>query len=165
MPTPHPYLYMRSDLNISSEFNHSMTNRSSHQAELTIFGRTIDWEEESALGTLRFGVEYAFPPIDTETLDELINEGYLDKDDAHNSSPTVGTFLSWGQEIRKEFEITPLFSGFMVAPSRPDSRITINGTILESSSPLPQSAIDQTLSRFSPDLIEAEDSRLHLWWD
>lgn len=142
-----------------------MNNPSNHHAEQAVFGRAIEWNKESTLGTLRFGVEESFPPIGIHTLEKLVNDGHLDPDQAHNYAPTVSTFLSWGQTLKREFGITPLYTGFMIAPYRSDSRISINGLILQSESSLPQPAIDRTLNRFSPDLIEAEESQLRLWWD
>lgn len=156
---------MRDVLSVSRELILSMAERSNRQAELAIFGRAIEWDEEATMGTIRFGVKYEFPPIDVETLETLVEQEYLNQNDAHNYAPSVGTFLSWGRELETDFDLSSLFTGFMTAPTRSDSRIAINGIILESRSSLPQPAIDRTLDRFSPDLIEAEDAQLRLWWD
>lgn len=92
-----------------------------------------------------------------EQLTQAYAFGYVDLDEAQNDSPTIGEFLMWalehgGKGFPGEFEC------YIVSPTRPDARISVEGVVLDAGAP---KACKQWLQENHPD--EWDGTRA--WWD
>lgn len=139
------------------------------ERETLIFGRAIDWEAEATLGTVRFGPadNREFPAISPDTVEALVDQGYLERSDRHNDAPSVGPLIELAATLREEYpdSLSIGFSGFMVGPRRSDSRIRLDGFFVGAPHPIPQELIEDLVTRFDPDLIAAGQTYLEFWWD
>lgn len=140
------------------------------EREHLAFGRVIDWEREGLFGTVFFGPSKHrdFPPLPVGNIRALIEAGYLDPDSAHNEAPHAGELVEWAEDVQDEyrdyqFEIGLI--GYLVDPSRPDSRIRLEGVSIQSPGPIPESLKQDAAARFHADTLRVDDFDIVLMWD
>lgn len=76
-----------------------------------------------------------FSNMSPDILSVLIDKGYISLEHSFNCSPTVGDFVSFANAVRDtEREGNPYkvgFHGYVIGPARRDSRIEIEGVLVE----------------------------------
>lgn len=146
-----------------------MSRPSERDRETLIFGRHIDWEAEATLGTVRFGAADSrpFAAISPTTVEELVENGHLDRDSRHNDAPTAGELIDLAGHLRAEYgdHLSIGIGGFVVGPRRADSRVRLDGFFVGAARPLSQELTEHLLGRFDPELIAAGQTYLEFWWD
>lgn len=91
-----------------------------------------------------------------EQVQQLADEGFLDMDEAQHDSPTIRELLEWAKP-RAPWNID--FEVYVIANSREDRRISIEGIQIGSSSPAHQ-------VEFMEQFAGADElSRNRAWWD
>lgn len=151
---------------LGSETDH---DDDSHREQI-VFDTHIDWEETFG-GMERIGSlsEHMDSGIGVATFAKLIEEGYIDPEGMQNYSPTMQELLEFGAEALEQSDhITVEYTGYMISPKRPDSRITITGITVETNDAhsIPQEVQDSFVDEFrKADEFELGDEICHAWWD
>jgi hypothetical protein len=108
--------------------------------------------------------------ITTETAQELIDKGHIEPEQTQNYSPTMRELVELGHELddRGDVEWTE-FTGYMIGPDRPDTRITLTGVTVHPESTT-KPFTDRTNEIFravcrEADEYVADNDLLHAWWD
>ena len=152
---------------LGSETDHNDDSR----REEIVFGTTIDWGQGAG------GLEYIGPisdhldhGIDTDTFAKLIDEGYIDPEETQNGGPTMQQLLDFGDFAEAESEdIIVEYTGYMISPDRPDSRITITGIKIAmdgATDPIPDEIQDEFRERFAgADDFVVGNEHCRAWWD
>ena len=154
---------------LGTETDHNDDSR----REEIVFGTTIDWEENRG-GLERIGPlsDHMDHGIDTDTFAKLIEGGYVDPEETQNGGPTMQELLEFGDFAEAESEAVIVeYTGYMISPDRPDSRITITGIKLAmdgASRPIPDEIQDEFLDRFRKAdefTVDDDDNFARAWWD
>ena len=95
-------------------------NKDVNERDNMLFGE--DYNEEFYSGGCRW-----FDGISLETLKWLVSEGFADKEEAQNSSPSIGEFI----EETNGYNDSVTFDGYAVSPQRDDYRVSIDTVNVE----------------------------------
>lgn len=100
-----------------------------------------------------------FANMDVFTLQKLVDEGFVDLEDAQNSAPCVG-------DILKFMKAYPGFTchGYAVDPKREDYRISLEGVEYNDMARMEQVVAFAELFRFADDFV-IQENRLYCWFD
>lgn len=128
-------------------------NRDYHKRNEIVFGDNIV-EGESWLGGCRH-----FDELDLSQLKELVENQFIDLEDAQNCSPTVGDFLEFMEKYPKV-----LAHGYAVSYNRDDYRVSLEGLSYKGR------VTKELLKDFvylcrHADEFNIEDNTLYSWWD
>jgi len=151
---------------LGSETEH---NDDSYREQI-VYGTYIDWEENRG-GLERIGSlsDHMDSGIGVDTFDELIEGGYIDPVESQNRGPAMQKLLTFGVELLDEFDrIDVEYTGYMISPKRPDSRITITGIEIEPDEGyvIPQAAQDRFIEEFrQADEFTFGNELCSAWWD
>ena len=138
--------------------------------EMIVFDTYIDWEANRG-GMERIGSlsDHMDSGIDVDTFAKLIEEGYIDPEGTQNYSPTMQELLEFGDDAIDAFDfITVEYTGYMISPKRPDSRVTITAITIETNDGhnIPQEVQSSFIDDFrKADEFEVGDEICHAWWD
>lgn len=141
----------------------------SHREEI-VFGTYIDWEDN------RGGMEYISSlsefmdsGIGVDTLEELIEKGYVDPEGRQNRGPAMQKLLEFGANALNASEHIDIeYTGYMISPRRPDSRITITGINVkpEDGHRIPDNIVNDFVDEFRlADDFEFGSEHCSAWWD
>jgi|AKVG01.1.fsa_nt_gi hypothetical protein len=123
--------------------------------EQVVFGRSIDWEEESVGGVVRF------KDLKTEDAKRLMKAGEIDPEGRQNNSPMASEFIKFMDSV-DDHDIRAI--GYMVAPDRSDSRITIEGLRVDES--ISRDLMLRFTNKFRmADEFTVEEDYLRCWYD
>jgi hypothetical protein len=92
-------------------------------------GGPIDWEND-ARGRVKH-----FNAVPVGHIEYLRLRGWVNPADRQNDGPTVGTVISWGLARERYDGVRVWCDGYVVAPSRADERVSIDGIRVESDVP------------------------------
>lgn len=114
------------------------------------------------------GLRYFDIPI--ETVEVLVEKGYLSPDGRKNNSPTVSEFIKF---CKDHADIKWYFHGFAVSPVRGDTEIVVEGIhspavdlkIYESCEPLIECRDDFSKSFANADELVTKAQYLWCWYD
>ncbi len=137
----------------SSSFTY---NFDSETRDRIIFGTSIVWED--SMGGAR-----RFHNLSRENLQQLISQGFANRADSQNFSPTIGEFFDFAQrQGNKGFEFT--FEGYVISPERRDYRVSIDGLFYRG---ICSTELILDFQEFvnEPDELEIEPNYLRAWWD
>ena len=148
----------------------SSRDSESREREQLAFNRQIDWDRESQLGAVFFGVEKSrqFPPLDIRSISRLADAGYIDLEASHNDAPSARELLSFAREVvdeYREYQFEVGFIGYMISPERKDSRIRLEGISIRSPGAIPEQLKAAVVRQFDPDLLTVDDFVIELKWD
>jgi len=130
-----------------------LTQKQVKERDEIVFGKAINWAEESSGGIIRFR------ELGLEELEALVEKGYIDPEEAQNSSPTVGEILGF---MKKYPAVTA--HGYVVSPDREEERVSLEGIECEASEVTDELRMDFVdLARYA-DEFEYRTS-LYAWWD
>lgn len=130
-----------------------------------IFGEPIDWADTDR-SIVRFR-DYEGTAITTDEARELVEQGYLDRDERQNVSPTVGEILEFADEWESD-QVTFLLEGYVVSPERPGTRITVEGFVVmpDEDGGLPVDLVARLGERFTgADNYTIDPDGASFWWD
>ena len=98
--------------------------------------------------------------IDRTTLNELIENNFVNLDDAQNDAPTIKAFTTFCDKYPdEEFE----FIGYAVNPSRNDYRISIEGLCCETYN---RDLVVDFITTFKrADELRYDEEELYCWFD
>lgn len=145
--------------------------------EEIVFGRTIDWGEETSGGLVRIG---SLGPMDRgigpKTARELLEEGYILPDGSHGYAPTNETLIEFAEGIIEDHEsrLGVELTGYMISPNRDTPRIrftAINLGVthvadLYANAVIPRSVADDFREAFFPaDERVDKPTFMSAWWD
>lgn len=107
----------------------------------------------------KYGGIRHFKNLDVDALKHLLDEGFIDPEEAQNDSPTTMEFYEF-------ISAHPNFTahGYAVSPDRDDYRITLEG--IECYEPCDVKTIRDfiELCRFA-DELSVNDECMYAWWD
>lgn len=138
--------------------------------EMIVFDTYIDWEDNLG-GMERIGSlsEHMDSGIDVDTFAKLIEEGYIDPEGTQNYSPTMQELLEFGDwALDVDLDIAVEYTGYMISPKRPDSRITITSITIEPNdgSVISEKVQDRFIDEFrKADEFQVGDDLCNAWWD
>ena len=151
------------------------TTLSAADRERIVYGQQIPWGTRDEYEGVRDQFARIGPlgpmdeGIDTETARELIDEGHMDPHTTQNRSPTMGELVTLGESLREEPGVDWVeYTGYMIGPGRPDTRITLTGIRVHPTEP--GSWSNATRDQFRNTCGEADNygelhDLLHAWWD
>ena len=128
-------------------------NKDYHKRNQIIFGDD-NVDGDNWLGGTRF-----FSKLSLEQLEELVDNNFIDLQDAQNCSPTVEEFLEF---MKEHAQFTA--HGYAVSHNRDDYRASLEGIEFKGkvSKNLMKDFID--LCRHADEIV-CEDNKLFAWWD
>lgn len=107
----------------------------------------------------RSGGTKRFRHLTLTQLNELINNNFIDLEDAQNSAPSVAEFYEFMKD-HPEVEA----HGYAVDKSRSDYRVLIEGLKFNGSVSMPLMLDFVKLCRYADEFV-CETNRLYSWWD
>lgn len=143
--------------------------------ERIVYGHEIPWGSRDEYEGVRDQFARIGPlgpmeeGIDTETARQLIDEEHMDPRATQNRSPTMSELVTLGESLSDEPEVDWVeYTGYMIGPERPDTRITLTGIRVHPNEPGTWS--NATRGRFRNTCRQADDygelhDLLHAWWD
>ena len=151
------------------------TTLSAADRERIVYGHQIRWGTRDEYDGVRDQFARIGPlgpmesGIDTETARQLIDEGHMDPEATQNRSPTMDELVTLGESLRDNDGVDWVeYTGYMIGPGRPDTRITLTGIRVHATDPGPWG--NATRGQFRNTCREADnydelDYRLQAWWD
>lgn len=112
------------------------------EKELKIYGGVLDFE------------------IDIETIQKLIDNGFVDVEDTQNEAPSIKEFIDFTKKYPLE---NFYFIGYAVMPPRSDYRISIEGLTVETDNR--NLVVDFTTFFKNADNLSYSDDELYCWYD
>lgn len=127
----------------------------SEMREQLIYGKAVDWSKQ-------FGGIIWFEGMTVETLKDLIEKDLVDLEEQRNDSPSTEEFYEFMKLDLWNSDMT--CHGYLVSPTRPDCRLTIEG--LSFNSPVNEEMLIKfaELNRMADEFILSSDY-LYSWWD
>jgi len=141
------------------------------QRERIIFGRPLEWGKETTGQFARIGPigEHGPEYITPKTFRRLIDNGYIDPAGTQNGSATMGELCELGETALNDDSVDVVgYTGYMIGPDRPDSRITLTSITIE---PPSGATLSKDVQRDfenvcrTADEYERDGYRCHAWWD
>jgi len=146
----------------------SVTTYAQEDRETLVFGRPIQWGEEtrSQYARIRPGGTTDTESISVATLETLLEDGYIDPNERHNNAPTVAQFYNWGSYYDQADNVTVAYRGYMIGPERPDTRISITEICVEDDSGIPDYIVEEFEATFdTAEILCIGEELLTAWWD
>ncbi len=143
--------------------------RLSKEAYSKVFDIISPTENSGVGGVIRFD------NLTIEQLEEISKVKGVNLYDKQNEAPTLKQFLEFGENVTR-FSLLNLdgelyYEGYLVDANRSDSRITIDGIVIENVSvkedPEDLDELKSDFKRFArkADELEIEDNYMRAWWD
>jgi hypothetical protein len=105
-----------------------------------------------------------YEDLDVKRLGALIDEGFADRDETQNGSPTIAEFYAFLREYPEG-----RVYGYAVSPERPDYRVSVEGVTVDLSEVIPsrRDGLRDAFARLSEsaDEVDTEGDFLRCWWD
>lgn len=147
----------------------SMSTNADPEREEIVFGRQIDWGEETRGQFIRISPhsEADTDGLDAETAQELIDKGYLDPEQRQNNSPRMQDLVEYAGRVEDEYDVDVMLTGYMVGPERRDTRITLTGIEIRPTSGIIRRELERSFAeRYArADDLSLNDDLLSAWWD
>jgi len=132
-----------------------------------IFGEQIDYDGAAYFAA---GENPTGDPINTETAQVLIDEGYVAPDVGQNRAPTARELVETARayDARTTRDVHAALCGYVIPARRPDARVMFTTVRLDSPGGfIPEDVQTDIRTEFErgPDELYTTDTVVRCWWD
>jgi hypothetical protein len=118
-----------------------------------------EWERKYGMKGGYSGGIRRFDGLPVSVLEQLVEEGFVDLDEAQNESPTIREFIAFAKRAPQSI----FFEGYAVHVSRDDYRLSIEGVTCPTGHAHKTQAFKDAWKAFGKNADEKSVKRL--WWD